>query len=100
MRSISFTVEYRYLTIPFVIVDIIIIIIIIISLVYNMEGDVVLLGLMDWNTAASSATQFIPLPTTTEVCYELLTGGVRIHMYIHILRINNSNYQKERKRSL
>ncbi|CAF3328199.1 unnamed protein product [Rotaria sp. Silwood1] len=29
---------------------------------------------MDWN-AASSATQLIPLPTTAEVCYELLTGG-------------------------
>jgi hypothetical protein len=43
-----------------------------------MEGDVVLLGLMDWNTAGSTATQFIPLPTTTEVCYELLTGGVGI----------------------
>ena len=51
-----------------------------------MEGDVVLLGLMDWNTAASAATQFIPLPTTTEVCYELLTGGVRIY------RINNIHY--------
>jgi hypothetical protein len=43
-----------------------------------MEGDVVLLGLMDWN-AASPATQLIPLPTTTEVCYELLTGGVCIY---------------------
>jgi hypothetical protein len=43
-----------------------------------MEGDVVLLGLMDWNAAGSTATQFIPLPTTTEMCYELLTGGVRI----------------------
>jgi hypothetical protein len=43
-----------------------------------MEGDVVLLGLMDWN-AASTATQLIPLPTTTEVCYELLTGGVCIY---------------------
>ncbi|CAF0774212.1 unnamed protein product [Adineta steineri] len=40
-----------------------------------MEGDVVLLGLMDWNAGGSTATQFIPLPTTTEVCYELLTGG-------------------------
>jgi hypothetical protein len=45
-----------------------------------MEGDVVLLGLMDWNAAGSTATQFIPLPTTTEVCYELLTGGVRIYI--------------------
>ena len=45
-----------------------------------MEGDVVLLGLMDWNAAASTATQLIPLPTT-EVCYELLTGGVCIYMY-------------------
>jgi hypothetical protein len=43
-----------------------------------MEGDVVLLGLMDWN-AASTATQLIPFPTTTEVCYELLTGGVCIY---------------------
>jgi hypothetical protein len=43
-----------------------------------MESDVVLLGLMDWN-AASTATELIPLPTATEVCYELLTGGVCIH---------------------
>ncbi len=43
-----------------------------------MEGDVVLLELMDWN-AASTAAQFIPLPTTSEVCYELLTRGVCIH---------------------
>jgi hypothetical protein len=56
-----------------------------------MEGDVVLLGLMDWN-AGSTATQFIPLPTTTEVCYELLTGGVRIHI------INNSNVREIKKR--
>ena len=43
-----------------------------------MEGDVVLLGLMDWNAGTSTTgTQFIPLPTSTEVCYELLTGGVR-----------------------
>jgi hypothetical protein len=55
-----------------------------------MEGDVVLLGLMDWN-AGSTATQFIPLPTTTEVCYELLTGGVRIHI------INNSNVREIKK---
>jgi hypothetical protein len=60
-----------------VVVDIFIIIVII-SLVSDMEGDVVLLGLMDWNAGGSTATQFIPLPTTTEMCYELLTGGVRI----------------------
>lgn len=45
----------------------------------DMEGDVVLLGLMDWNAAGSAATQLIPLPTTTEVCYELMTGGVCIY---------------------
>ena len=44
-----------------------------------MESDVVLLGLMDWNAASSSATELIPLPTTTEVCYEFMTGGVCIH---------------------
>jgi hypothetical protein len=44
-----------------------------------MEGDVVLLGLMDWNAGVSSTvTQFIPLPTGTDMCYELLTGAVRI----------------------
>ncbi len=66
-----------------VVVGIIIIIIIIVLFVYNMEGDVVLLGLMDWN-AASTATQLIPLPTTTEVCYELLTGGGCIYIYRYI----------------
>jgi hypothetical protein len=59
-------------------IGIIIIIVIIVLFVCDMESDVVLLGLMDWN-AASSATQLIPLPTTTEVCYELLTGGVCIY---------------------
>jgi len=58
-----------------------------------MEGDVVLLGLMDWN-AASTATQLIPLPTTTEMCYELLTGGVCIY------KINISSCQKEKKEKL
>lgn len=51
---------------------------------FDMEGDVVLLGLMEWN-AASTATQLIPLPTTTEMCYELLTDGVCI-MYISVVR--------------
>jgi hypothetical protein len=58
-----------------------------------MEGDVVLFGLMDWN-AASTATQLIPLPTTTEVCYELLTGGVCIYI------INISGCAKEKKEKL
>ena len=58
-----------------------------------MEGDVVLLGLMDWNAAGSTATQFIPFPTTTEVCYELLTGGVRIDR-------RNKEQRLEQNRSL
>lgn len=54
------------------------------DLVFDMEGDVVLLGLMDWN-AGSTATQLIPLPTTNEMCYELLTGGVCIYIYIETI---------------
>lgn len=101
--SISFPVNHRYRTTTRKIyscycVDLIVIIIRRISLASNMEGDVVLLGLMDWNAAASSATQFIPLPTTTEVCYELLTGGVRI--YTHTQRMIKCNYaERTNKRS-
>ena len=64
-------------------------IVIILSLAFDMEGDVVLLGLMEWNagvpTTTAATTQFIPLTTGTDMSYEFLTGGVRIHMSNHRL---------------
>ncbi|CAF1312593.1 unnamed protein product [Rotaria sordida] len=66
---------YKHIVVVLVVVVVVNIIVIVISLISDMEGDVVLLGLMGWNAAASTATQFIPFPTTTEVCYELLTGA-------------------------